>query len=212
VTATEHVSRVWRDIAGRRGCEAASADAVLAELLRAHGEPHRHYHTLTHIAQLLQFLEEHGGASDRDAVSLAILFHDVMYDPASRDNEEESAELAALRLTALGFSAPLVAKVDRYIRATRHSLPARQHDDPDLNLLLDLDLSILAASPERYRAYAQAIREEYRAVPQDVYVAGRRAVLEGFLARKQIYLTERLRALWEASARANLAAELAELR
>jgi predicted metal-dependent HD superfamily phosphohydrolase len=211
MTGNDEVTRVWRDVAHRHGCEAASADTVLAELLHAHGEPHRHYHTLTHIAELLQLLEEHGGASDKDAVSLAILFHDVMYDPASRDNEEESAELATQRLTALGFPAPLVAQVDRYIRATRHSLPARQHDDPDLNLLLDLDLSILAAPPDRYRAYAQAIRQEYRAVPQDVFAAGRQQMLEGFLARKQIYLTERLRALWEAPARANIAAELVEL-
>ena len=211
MTASEEVTRVWRDIAQRHGCEAASADALLAELLRAHSEPHRHYHTLTHIAELLQCLEEHGGASDRDAVSLAILFHDVMYDSASRDNEEESAELAAERLTALGVPAPIIAKVDRYIRATRHSLPARQHDDPDLNLLLDLDLSILAAPPDRYAAYVRAVREEYRAVPQDIFAAGRRQMLESFLARKQIYQTERLRALWEAPARANLAAELAEL-
>ena len=211
MTASEEVTRLWRDIAHRHGCEAASADAVLAELLRAHSEPHRHYHTLTHIAELLQCLEEHGGASDRDAVSLAILFHDVMYDSASRDNEEESAELAAERLTALGFPPSLIIKVDHYIRATRHSLPARQHDDPDLNLLLDLDLSILAAPPDRYAAYVRAIREEYRAVPQDIFAAGRRQMLESFLARKQIYLTERPRALWEAPARANLAAELAEL-
>lgn len=211
MTASEEVTRVWRDIAHRHGCEAASADTVLAELLRAHSEPHRHYHTLEHIAELLQCLEEQGGASDRDAVSLAILFHDVMYDSASRDNEEESAELAAERLTALGFPPSLITKVDRYIRATRHSLPARQHDDPDLNLLLDLDLSILAAPPDRYAAYVRGIREEYRAVPQDIFAAGRRQMLESFLARKQIYLTERLRALWEAPARANLTAELAEL-
>jgi predicted metal-dependent HD superfamily phosphohydrolase len=211
MTASEEVTRVWRDIAHRHECDAAAADTVLAELLRAYSEPHRHYHTLEHIAELLQCLEEHGGASDRDAVSLAILFHDVMYDPASRDNEEESAELAAERLTALGFPAPLVAKVDRYVRATRHSLPPRQHDDRDLNLLLDLDLSILAAPPDRYAAYVRAIREEYRAVPQDIFAAGRRLMLESFLARKHIYLTEQFGALFEAPARANLAAELAEL-
>ena len=73
-------------------------------------------------------------------------------------------------------------------------------------MLLDLDLSVLAAAPDRYRAYAQAIRQEYAAVPDALYRPGRRRVLEGFLARPQIYRTERLRALWEASARANLSA------
>jgi predicted metal-dependent HD superfamily phosphohydrolase len=211
MTASDQVTRAWRNIAHRHGCDAAAADTVLAELLRAYSEPHRHYHTLTHIAELLQLLDEDKGASDSDAMKLAILFHDVMYDPASRDNEEESAELATQRLAALGLPAPFVAKVDRFIRATRHSLPPRQHDDPDLNLLLDLDLSILASSPDRYRAYARAIRKEYQAVPQDIFAAGRRQMLEGFLARKQIYLTEQFRALFEAPARANLIAELKEL-
>jgi predicted metal-dependent HD superfamily phosphohydrolase len=36
-------------------------------------------------------------------------------------------------------------------------------------------------------------------------------VLEAFLARRHIYGTERLRALWEQPARANLAGEVAEL-
>jgi predicted metal-dependent HD superfamily phosphohydrolase len=36
-------------------------------------------------------------------------------------------------------------------------------------------------------------------------------VLERFLRRERIYLTGRLRAAWEQAARANLAAEVAEL-
>jgi predicted metal-dependent HD superfamily phosphohydrolase len=36
-------------------------------------------------------------------------------------------------------------------------------------------------------------------------------VLEGFLAREHIYLTRRLRTLWEERARANLTAEAAGL-
>ncbi len=70
---------------------------------------------------------------------------------------------------------------------------------------------LLAAAPDRYRAYAQAIRQEYAAVPDSLYRPGRRRVLESFLARRHIYLTERLRALWEAPARANLSGEIARL-
>ncbi len=60
-------------------------------------------------------------------------------------------------------------------------------------------------------AYALAIRQEYSVVPDTLYRLGRRRVLEGFLARAQIYRTERLRALWEAPARANLSGEIAAL-
>lgn len=211
MNALEPVSDVWRDLVRRHGCASVSAERVLADLLRAYAEPHRHYHTLGHIAELLQLLEQHGGALDGDAVKLAILFHDVVYDPARQDNEGVSAKLAVEQSASLGFPGQLIAKVERYILATQHgaSLPAA--GDADLHLLLDLDLSVLAAPRERYGGYAQAIRQEYAAVPGELYRSGRRRVLEAFLARPEIYVTERLRALWEAPARVNLSSEIAAL-
>jgi predicted metal-dependent HD superfamily phosphohydrolase len=205
------VSRAWSDIAHRHRLAGAMAEDLLGELKRAYGEPHRHYHTLEHIASLLQLLGEHGReVVDHDALVLAILFHDVVYDPARSTNEEASAALAAERLARLGLRDQLIAKVERYILATRHGQAAAVVDDADLALLLDLDLAILAAPPVLYRAYAQAIRREHVHVPDALYRAGRRRVLEEFLARERIYRTK-LRALWEEPARANLAGEMAEL-
>lgn len=209
--ARELVSDAWRDLARRHGCDAASAESTLEELVHAYAEPHRHYHTLDHIAGLLRLLEKHGGVSDEEAVTLAILFHDAVYDPARQDNEAASANLAVKQLSALGFRGQFLAKVESYILATQHGAPFSATGDADLNMLLDLDLSVLAAAPDSYRAYALAIRREYSAVPDTLYRPGRRAVLEGFLARPQIYRTGRLRALWEAAARANLSGEIAAL-
>jgi predicted metal-dependent HD superfamily phosphohydrolase len=211
MNARERVGEAWHDLVRRYGCDATLAQNTLDHLLRAYAEPHRHYHTLTHIADLLQLLDEHGGASDKDALTLSILFHDVVYDTARQDNEMASAKLAVNLLTPLGFPGECVAKVERCILATQHNASAPSNADAALHLLLDLDLSVLAWPPDRYRTYAQSIRQEYLAVPEDLYRPGRRRVLEGFLARPQIYRTERLRALWEASARANLAREIAEL-
>ena len=205
------VSSAWRDLVRRHGYDAVAAERALEELVRAYAEPHRHYHTLDHIADLLRLLEKHGGVSGADAVKLAILFHDAVYDPARQDNETASARLAVVQLSALGFAADLVAKVESYILATQHGAPVAAIGDADLDQLLDLDLSVLAAAPDRYRAYAQAIRQEYAMVSDALYRPGRRRVLEGFLARPQIYRTEGLRSLWEAPARANLAGEIAVL-
>ena len=213
MSARTIVQRCWDDLLLRHGCAGPAAEAVLDELVRAYGESHRHYHTLDHIAALLRLLEEHGrGVGDHDAVALAILFHDVVYDPARHDNEHASAAHAIDRLTRLGFPRELVAKVARYVSATAHGQGALSpHDDADIALLLDLDLSILAAAPTAYHAYAQAIRREYSHVAEEPYRPGRRRVLQAFLAREQIYCTEQLRALWEARARANIAGEMAEL-
>jgi predicted metal-dependent HD superfamily phosphohydrolase len=201
----------WRELVRRHGSDAVLAESTLEELVRAYAEPHRHYHTLDHIADLLLLLEKHDGASDADAVKLAILFHDAVYDPARQDNEAASANLAVKWLSVVGFSRPLLDKVERYILATQHGATPQAMEDADLDMLLDLDLSVLAAPSDRYRAYAQAIRQEYAIVPDTLYRPGRRRVLDEFLARPHIYRTERLRALWEASARANLSGEIAAL-
>ena len=210
----DQVQRCWNGLVLRRGCDTRAAAAVLEEMVQAYGEPHRHYHTLDHIAALMTQLDRHGAdVADRDALALAILFHDVVYDPTRPDNEEASAAWATARLEGLGFPEALRAKAARYILATRHDRPPDTADagDADLELLLDLDLSVLAASPDAYRAYAGAVRREYAFVPDGLYRPGRRRVLEGFLRRERIYLTARLRAAWEQAARANLAAEIAEL-
>ena len=213
MSALDLVRRCWDDVASRSRCDAQAAGAVLEETVRAYGEPHRRYHTLEHVAALLELLDRHGdGAQDREALTLAILFHDIVYDPARHDNEPASASLATDRLTSLAFPRDLTAKVAHFILATRHDQPAAAVGEADLALLLDLDLSVLAAAPEAYRAYAQAVRSEYAFVPDQLYRPGRRRVLQGFLARERIYLTEQLRGLWEEPARTNLAAEIAELR
>ena len=208
--ALDLVQRRWNGLVSRRGCDPLDAAAVLEDTVRAYSEPHRHYHTLRHIAALLALLDRHDPA-DRDALTLAILFHDIVYDPTRQDNEEASAAWAVRRLESLGFPADLRTRVARLIIATRHDRPLDTSGEPDLALLLDLDLSILAAPAADYRAYAQAVRREYAFVPDRLYRPGRRRVLEGFLRRERIYLTEPLRTAWERSARANLAAELAEL-
>jgi predicted metal-dependent HD superfamily phosphohydrolase len=216
--ALDQVQRCWNGLVSRPGCDPRVAATVLEELVRAYGEPHRHYHTLDHIAALLALLDRHGAdGSDREALTLAILFHDVVYDPTRPDNEEASAAWATARLDGLGFPEAVRTKVARYVLVTRHGWPLDAADAAeadlaaDLALLLDLDLAILAAQPGDYRAYAQAVRREYAFVPDSLYRVGRRRVLEGFLRRERIYLTGRLRAAWEQAARANLAAEVAEL-
>jgi len=212
MTARELLSETWRRLAARQGLRADLTQPVLDALIGAYREPARQYHTLDHIAALLRQLDEHGdGVIDRDAVALAILFHDVVYDPRRQDNEQASAAVARQRLTALGFATPLIDKVAAYIEATQHGRKLDADADPDLALLLDLDLSTLAAAPDAYRRYASAIRREYAHVPDALYRSGRRQILDGFLARQRIYRTERLHGLWEARARANLSEEIAGL-
>lgn len=65
---------------------------IASWVISRYDEPHRFYHNLEHIIRMLK------GASDlgmlnNDTLFLAIVFHDIIYNPIRKDNEEKSAEL-----------------------------------------------------------------------------------------------------------------------
>jgi predicted metal-dependent HD superfamily phosphohydrolase len=57
--ASELLSDVWHDLTRHQACPEPAAQAVLDELVQAYSEPHRHYHTIEHVASLLRLLNEH---------------------------------------------------------------------------------------------------------------------------------------------------------
>src|SRR5207244_2229144 len=103
-----------------------------------------------------------------------------------------------------------IANIRRLILLTKsHDAAA---DDSDGHILLDADLAILGADAGHYDDYARAIRREYAWVAEDAYRDGRARVLEGFLKRPRIYLTEAMLQSHECPARRNLQQELHLLR
>jgi predicted metal-dependent HD superfamily phosphohydrolase len=190
-----------------------AADAALrwwTEIERRYTEPQRHYHTLEHLEALFRHFDRHEDSlADREAVAAAIFFHDLIYKPGRPDNEEKSALLAQKALAELGFDEARTAKVQRWILATKRHEPAPE--DPDLEFLLDFDLSILAAPWADYRHYAENVRREFAFHPDWLFRPGRRSVLEGFLRRPAIYRRDVLHAGWETAARENLQREITEL-
>ena len=132
----------------------------LDELLALYREPHRHYHGVSHIADLLNRAERLR-FDDREVVMAAIFYHDAIYNVAATDNEERSAVLALEALPALGCGGAFAKTVAAMIRAT--ALHERT-GDADTDLFLDLDMAILADPLERYAVYRQAIMDEYRTV------------------------------------------------
>ena len=180
-------------------------------LERAYAEPSRRYHTRRHIEDCLARLDAWPGLSsdDRRVLTWAIWWHDAVYDARASDNEARSADLARADLPALGATPAEVDEVARLILLTAgHQVPA---GDRLGSVLVSIDLSILAAEPARYDAYAQAVREEYAHVPEDLWRPGRTRVLQHFLGAPAIFPDPSFRAACEAQARANLAREIASL-
>ena len=185
--------------------------AVRDELIARYGEPHRRYHTMTHIEDCLAQVAASTDMDDhqRALMDAAIWFHDAIYDATRNDNEAESAKLAVERLSAEGASPAFVDEVSRLILLTAgHSVDA---DDAIGARLVSIDLSILGATPERYDAYAAAIRHEYGHVPEPLYRAGRAAILGRFLESGRLFADPVWAERLETSARANLTREIAAL-
>jgi predicted metal-dependent HD superfamily phosphohydrolase len=177
------------------------------EMIQAYSAPDRHYHNLKHIEDCLAALDGVAGLSERDreVLTAAIWWHDIVYDPTRSDNEEESADLAEHNLAI-----DLRHDVGRLIRLTKtHNV---QPGDRLGAIMISIDLKILGADPSTYAVYTGAIRREYAHVPDAAYRAGRRAVLERFAARPAIYPDAAFFARLEAQARVNIAREIETLR
>ena len=187
--------------------EAARREAELARLTAAYDAPERHYHNLQHIDNLLNRVGAHP-LQDPVVVELAVWFHDAVYNALRADNEAKSAEWALAFLQETSLAPARRARVaDLICRTQDHTQPQPPHD-ADLLLFLDADLSILGAPETAYWDYARQIRQEYQAVPDELYRPGRSKVLAKLLAAPVLFHTPALRDELDAPARHNLQAEL----
>lgn len=218
-------------VSARHGASDPDPTPYGEDLLSRWAEPHRRYHTTTHLHTTLNRVEElssrpdepapetepgaapgtpatpdAAAALDIDAVLLAAWFHDAVYRPDRSENEERSARLAERALPEAGVSAARTAEVARLVRLTV------THDAAPGDLagavLCDADLSVLAGSPEEYARYAAEIRAEYAFVPDDTFREGRAAVLHQLLTHDHLFRTAYARAHWERVARRNAETEL----
>src|SRR5262245_29174344 len=198
----------WVRLLARFSVAPADAYPVFDRLVAAHSEPHRHYHTLEQLSGMFRVAARLAdAATDLDAVELAIWFHDAVYDPRAKDNEERSVALAVELLRPLRVPEAAIQHVAAMIRATAHTTTADV--DADTAVVLDADLAILGAAEARYARYAADIRREYAWVEEAAYRTGRAQVLEAFLSRPRVYRTERMHAVAEEPARRNLRVEIA---
>ncbi|MFA5888309.1 MAG: hypothetical protein WC852_06395, partial [Candidatus Nanoarchaeia archaeon] len=130
-------------------------------LVGLYTEPSRHYHNLKHISEVI---EELGSCSN--ALYLAAWFHDSVYDPKAKDNEEKSSVFARKWCIDFGYVPEFADNVEKLILATRHSKAPETEDE---KLLCDVDLSILGAEKPRFEEYEAGIRKEYSFYANEAY-------------------------------------------
>ena len=184
--------------------------SVFATIEKAYAEPHRAYHTGSHIEACLRLLDDdeiRAEAKNADEVEAALWFHDAIYDVRGADNEEQSAQLALKTMHDARIDHARANRVAKMIRATK----AHVSDDPDTALVIDIDLSILGESQSIFERYDADISREFNWLPKDLFQSARDAALEKFLTRERIFVHEPFARRFEPGARANLARALERL-
>jgi predicted metal-dependent HD superfamily phosphohydrolase len=208
MTALE-LESAWHALWTRLGAHGDPA-TVFADLARRYSEPQRAYHTLDHVSHCLAELRDaQTPPASRDAIEFALWFHDAVYDPRAKDNEEASALLARHAARAAGLSESFTALAADLILATRHTAPPVSGE---AQLTVDIDLAILGQPPARFDEYERQIRIEYSWVDDTAFAKGRGDFVAAMLARPAIYSTHWFHRRYEAQARENLARSLAMLR
>ena len=196
----------WRNVF--KSAETSEVDAIYNDISKRYSENHRHYHTIDHVEACLRHLDNVENVDNRREVEIALWFHDVIYDPFKKDNEDQSATFSCGALTTLGENEQIIDNVKHLVILTKHpSNPKELHE----KYLIDIDLSILGSSKDVYDSYENWIRKEYSKVPSMLYRRGRKKVLRSFLDQPKIYSTELFGEKYETNARINLDNALCQL-
>ena len=219
-----HDAAQWLLPAWVRTCIGAGATAPVQEieqvgerLIARWSEGGRHFHNTRHLADVLAHVDELAEeAHEPELVRLAAWYHGAVFDAAERasfahrggEDERASAALARLELGELGLTQRAVDRVADLVTALARHTP--MPGDDDCAVLCDADLAMLAAEPQRYKAYLTALRAEYAHIPVEDFVRARIAILRRLQERPRLFASP-LGHGWEEPARQNVDAELQRL-
>lgn len=180
---------------------------VYTELERMYVAPYRHFHNLVHIRDCVRRVDEVAPLLvDRDAVELALWFHDIVYEVGAATNERRSAEMF-LALSP-GASFGLRHRVCGLIMATRH---ARRVHGNDRRFVVDIDLSGFAAPWDEFMRTGACLRRESSVQGDAQYHALQIVFLKRLQQRAHFFATDYFRDRYEAAARENLSRLLEQL-
>lgn len=143
----------------------------------------RPYHNWNHIENCLSFFDHQLKQHSTDELLFAVVYHDAIYNPNSKTNEEDSVSVAKLDLAGEGLD---LNKIERLILATKHEFNKKFHDD-ETQCMVDVDLSILGSDTDDYIDYTNKIREEYNHVDDLSFSKGRIDFLKRLLSKSAIF-------------------------
>jgi pantetheine-phosphate adenylyltransferase len=144
------------------------------EVILHYNEPHRFYHTIDHIRDLVKKLDDKG--LKQPELFLAAVFHDIVYDPRSSTNEEDSAEFFIKASGSSSLSAEQKEHIKQLILDTKTHKPSVRFSEE----FISIDLSVLNGTFGELVRYEQQIFREFQFVDYKIYKQKRVELLEHY--------------------------------
>jgi predicted metal-dependent HD superfamily phosphohydrolase len=171
----------------------------IVQLTKAYTEPHRHYHTLEHITNMFMVASEYNVALTTSQ-TLAIWWHDFVYDPKSKTNEADSADYM---MAYIGKHYRPIFTVKRIILDTITHVSSFDES----KVVLDLDLCGLGSDWDTFQHNTNMIRKEFSHLSNVEWMQGRLNWISAFVTRPRIFYTDWAHEAFDEAARSNLTNE-----
>ena len=203
----------FNDVLQKHVDDDSTRNEIFEEIEKKYSSNRRGYHNFNHIFYMVKLWDRYKDRlGKRDEIFISILYHDIVYNSKRSDNEERSAKYFIKHCLKYNFkfSHKQIKFIGDAILATKHNESVKHfyENDNDIKYFLDFDLYVLSAEENVYEAYRQGVRKEYKIYPDFLYKPGRKKVLESFLQRDRIYLTDDIKTKRENFARNNLQNEI----
>lgn len=147
-------------------------------LLTRWNESHRGYHTQNHLLSILEdinSLKDGISEKDYDKLVLCALFHDIVYDPMSQDNEEKSAQF---------FIDCCIEKDNKDVLEVKQMiLDTKTHEsNTKLSEIFNrIDMSVVEGGYDELLEWENGIHYEFQGYGNELYKLGRLQFLEKLL-------------------------------
>jgi predicted metal-dependent HD superfamily phosphohydrolase len=194
----ERFGTLWRRcVASPPSPDAAAVYADLRDRLGGRG---RAFHNLGHIDDCLRRFDEVAPRlADRDAVEVALWFHDAVYEPGNAENERRSAQLFLDQ--SVGALPQFRRRVCALILTTQRARAPRTND---CKFIDDIDLAGFGASWEDFMRNGERLRREFASLSDSDYYRGLSSFLAALRRRPQFFRTDYFVERYEKQARDNL--------
>lgn len=193
----------------------------MAHLSVLYAQKHRHYHDITHILACLTELEQYAEAVELhswefNVIEKAIWFHDAVYNPYSKLNERNSADLLSPDDLLTRW---IIYTTAHHTETQTFGWAEDDREEMCAKVMLDIDLAGFGKpwangyiqALNEYGHNSENIRKEYYKTGPGEFDIGRYQFLKTIAKRPTLYYTEYFYNKYHVQSQLNIALDITRL-